>query len=86
MQSTRSAAERFLLAGDLDDPALRPWVLRHAARLGLRASITRQTPQALAMHVEGPPELLDAMEAGCLLGPIDSWIESIRRDALDRRT
>ncbi|EEX13930.1 conserved hypothetical protein [Citreicella sp. SE45] len=34
----------------------------------------------MEIEVEGPPALLDAMEMGCLLGPIEVWVESIVRE------
>lgn len=84
MHATRTEADRFTLIGDLDDPALEPWIAGHARRLGLKAHIRHHDATELSVDVEGPPDLLDAMEAGCLLGPIGSWIESIRRAPLNR--
>lgn len=34
---------------------------------------------SIDLIVEGPPELIDAMEIGCWLGPIDVWVETIVR-------
>ena len=40
-------------------------------------------PLPIDVDVSGAPELLDMMEVGCLLGPIDVWVETIDRRALD---
>jgi hypothetical protein len=29
--------------------------------------------------VNGQPDLIDALEVGCLLGPFDVWVETITR-------
>lgn len=31
------------------------------------------------MDLSGPEELIDMMEMGCSLGPIDVWVETIER-------
>lgn len=80
MRATLTRTDRFTLTGALDDPELEPWIVRHARRLGLRARITDHDATTLHVDVDGPPDLLDAMEAGCLLGPIGVWVESIRRE------
>ena len=77
-------AETFLLRGDLTTPRLPPWIERHARRLGLSARITERRPDAITVEVAGPPDLLDALEMGCLLGPIDAWVDSIQRAPLTR--
>lgn len=75
--------ERFTMTGDLGAATLPAWVRRHARRLGLEAEITLAEPARMVLDLAGPPELLDAMEMGCLLGPIEVWVDSIRRDSLN---
>lgn len=74
--------ELFMLRGDLAAATLAPWVERHARRLGLSARIRQKGTEVLTLEVAGPPELLDAMEMGCLLGPIEAWVEMIWREPL----
>lgn len=77
------SAERFTITGDLASAVFAPWIERHARRLGLSASITDQDPTRVKVRVEGPAELVDAMEVGCLLGPIEVWVDEIAREPLN---
>lgn len=76
-------AERFTITGDLASPVFVPWVERHARRLGLSASISNHGPTRMKVRIEGPAELVDAMEVGCLLGPIEVWVDDIAREPLN---
>lgn len=40
----------------------------------------------IELEVAGPVELIDMMEMGCSLGPIDVWVERIERTALSAKT
>lgn len=73
-------AETFTIRGQLAAPSFIPWIRRHAARIGIEAEFAATDAEIVALRVSGPSALLDAMEMGCLLGPIDVWIDSIRRD------
>lgn len=74
------ATERFTIRGRLGAATLLPWIRRHADRIGVGARFDEATGERLAVMFDGPPDLLDAMEMGCLLGPIEVWIDSIRRE------
>ena len=78
-------AERFTISGRLG-ASMPPWIGRHAARIGIEARIRSESTRRIELWVDGPPALLDAMEMGCLLGPIDIWIDSIRREPLETFT
>jgi hypothetical protein len=39
----------------------------------------------IELEVAGPVELIDMMEMGCSLGPIDVWVERIERTALSAK-
>ncbi|MBU2957974.1 acylphosphatase [Paracoccus sp. 1_MG-2023] len=71
--------ERFIISGRLDGSLL-PWIDGHARRIGVAVDFGPRSDSAMELRVDGPPALLDAMEMGCLLGPIDVWIEDIRRE------
>ena len=73
--------ERFTIEGKVAPPAFVPWIACHAQRLGLHARIVQSGPRNIVVDLAGPPDLLDAMEMGCLLGPIEVWVEAIHRDA-----
>jgi acylphosphatase len=77
------AAERFIIHGDLATATFAPWVSRHLSRLGLAGQIGPSAPGRMELTVEGPPDLIDAMELGVSLGPIEAWVESVERHPLD---
>lgn len=75
--------ERMTIVGDLEAASFIPWIRRHAAKLGLSEAISHSSAERLEIEVAGPVELIDMMEMGCSLGPIDVWVETIERTAVD---
>ncbi|WEX74117.1 acylphosphatase [Sinorhizobium numidicum] len=75
--------ERMTIRGDLDAASFVPWIRRHAAKLGLSQAISHAGSDRVELEVAGPAELIDMMEMGCLLGPIDVWVETIHRTPID---
>ena len=71
--------ERMTILGDLDTASFVPWIRRHAAKLGLSQAISHTSADRIVLEVAGPVELIDMMEMGCSLGPIDVWVETILR-------
>lgn len=65
--------------GAADYPA---WITHRANRLGL-SGWARPDPngKSIEVFVCGPPDLIDAMELGCSLGPMSVWVEKIDRAA-----
>ncbi|MFD2844306.1 hypothetical protein [Paracoccus cavernae] len=53
--------------------------------MGLLCRIEAQRGDRLEAVISGPPELLDAMEMACLLGPIQVWVDQIDRLPLNSR-
>ncbi|TCU20481.1 acylphosphatase [Rhizobium sullae] len=78
--------ERMTILGDLDAASFVPWIRRHAAKLGLSQAISHTGPDRIELEVAGPVELIDMMEMGCSLGPIDVWVETIHRAPVDGGT
>ncbi len=74
--------ERFVLSGDVGAPEFPAWIARHAARLGLQARMGPRSAGRLELTVGGPPDLVDAMELGCSLGPIGVWVETVDRESI----
>ncbi|WP_026793089.1 acylphosphatase [Pleomorphomonas oryzae] len=74
-----AAHERLTIRGNLGAGSFLPWVARHAARLGLDGEIHHADAGRVDIDLRGPTDLIDAMEMGCLLGPIDVWVETIDR-------
>lgn len=67
------------ILGDLDAASFIPWIERHAAKLGLSQAISHTSADRIELEIAGPTELIDMMEMGCSLGPIDVWVETILR-------
>ena len=82
-QNQSRLRERMTILGELDAETFVPWIRRHAARLGLFETISHTGPDRIELDVAGPPELIDMMEVGCSLGPIDVWVETIERRPAD---
>ncbi len=76
MPATR---ERLTIRGRLGADSFLPWITHHAARLGLAGDIRHADAGRVDIDLRGPVDLIDAMEMGCLLGPIDVWVETIDR-------
>ncbi len=71
--------ERLEILGEVNSPSFVPWIKRHSGRLGLEASAFSVAPGRIGVTVAGQPDLIDALEVGCLLGPIDVWVSAIDR-------
>ena len=70
------------IAGDLAADSFLPWITRHMQRLGLRGVPVRRADGQVEITLSGPTDLIDAMEMGISLGPIDVWVEAISRQSL----
>lgn len=77
------ATEQFIIAGNLAAENFLPWVERHMRRLGLQGAPERRADGQVEIILSGPPDLIDAMELGVSLGPIEVWVDSIDRRTLD---
>ncbi|MES2817104.1 MAG: acylphosphatase [Pseudomonadota bacterium] len=77
------AVERFTIEGDLEAESFLPWIVRHVQRLGLRGVPVRRADGQVEITLSGPADLIDAMELGVSLGPIDVWVEAIARQRLE---
>jgi hypothetical protein len=72
--------------GNVDVVSFVPWIRRHAAKLGLSQAISHTSSDRIELDVAGPVELIDMMEVGCSLGPIDVWVEIIHRTPIEGGT
>jgi acylphosphatase len=79
------AVERFTIKGDLKAESFLPWIVRHMHRLGLRGVPVRCANGQVEITLSGPTDLVDAMEMGISLGPIDVWVEAIARQSLENK-
>jgi acylphosphatase len=76
------ATEQFIIAGNLVADSFLPWIERHLRRLGLQGAPSRRADGQVEIILSGPSDLIDAMELGVSLGPIEVWVDSIDRQAL----
>jgi hypothetical protein len=74
-----SVSARLTINGTFAQPHFMGWMERHARRLGVRMVLVGSDEGEITLDLAGPSELVDAMELGCLLGPIDVWVDAIRR-------
>jgi hypothetical protein len=86
-ESRHPLHERMVIRGDgLDAQSFVPWIERHAAKLGLAPTIAYSSPDRIEIEVAGAAELIDMMEMGCSLGPIEVWVETIDRISVEPKT
>jgi hypothetical protein len=85
MEHPAELSERMTILGELEAQTFLPWIRRHAAKLGLTEAIGHAGPDRIELEVAGPPELIDMLEMGCSLGPIDVWVETIHRAPVVRK-
>ncbi|NTJ65125.1 acylphosphatase [Agrobacterium rhizogenes] len=75
--------ERMTILGDLNAASFVPWIQRHAQKLGLAQTFFHSDADRIELEVTGPAELIDMLEMGCSLGPIDVWVDEIQRRIMD---
>ena len=79
IQNSDDSVQRMTILGDLHIATFLPWIGRHADKLGLVRMVRHADQGRIDLELSGPEELIDMMEMGCLLGPIDVWVETIDR-------
>ncbi|MBX4935956.1 acylphosphatase [Rhizobium binae] len=75
--------ERITILGDVNAASFVPWIHRHADKLGLSQHFFYAGTDRIELEVAGPVELIDMLEIGCSLGPIDVWVDGIQRRIVD---
>jgi hypothetical protein len=84
-QSQPQFGERMTIRGQLEPASFVPWIRRHAAKLGLTHKVAHASEDWIELEISGAAELIDMMEMGCSLGPIDVWVETIDRTPAARK-
>jgi len=67
------------LSGQLEADSAIPWFLHRGRVLNLVGWISRVDARTITMILWGPPDLLDAMEVACSLGPANVLVEQFVR-------
>jgi len=78
-QESELQRQRMTILGDLLPDSFLPWIDRHASKLGISLTVAHTSANRIEIDLAGPDELIDMMEIGCILGPIDVWVERIQR-------
>lgn len=75
--------QRLIFTGDVSAPDFLDWIVHRARRLGLRGWVRTGDTAAASVEVlvAGAPDLIDAMEVGCSLGPISVLVDTVERFA-----
>jgi acylphosphatase len=69
----------FLFTGRFDTASFAEFARHRAARLSLDAGVSDLRPDRVRVTVSGQPDLVDAFEMACSLGPIDCLVEDVVR-------
>lgn len=67
---------RFVVSSFVD------FAVRRAARLALHARVLRADDRLITLDVTGQPDLIDAFEMACSLGPLDCLVLDCSSTAL----
>lgn len=70
---------RFEFLGQLQGPAFAEFARHRAARLDLALTFAEVGDASVSLTVAGPPDLVDAFEMACSLGPYECLVLDVRR-------
>jgi acylphosphatase len=76
---------RISFSGHFVPPSFLEFVDRRAARLDLDVSVTSADQGRVAVEISGQPDLIDAFEMACSLGPLDCMILDCERTIVHAR-
>jgi hypothetical protein len=72
----------FLFIGRFDQGSFAEFARHRAARLSLDTMAVDLSPDRISVAIAGEPELVDAFEMACSLGPIDCLVETVKREGI----
>lgn len=84
MALTETVAIAF--TGRLVPASFLEFVAQRAARLDLRVAATGVAADRITVEVTGQPDLIDAFEMACSLGPLDCMVLECERAGQDATT
>jgi hypothetical protein len=70
---------RMSFKGHFMPPSFVEFVDRRAARLDLEVSVTSAAADRVSVEISGQPDLIDAFEMACSLGPMDCLVLDCER-------
>lgn len=77
---------RLAFIGQFVPLSFRDFIDRRAARLDLAVVVTTAETNRVAVEISGQPDLIDAFEMACSLGPLDCLVLDIERTGIHDRT
>lgn len=80
--TSQTLSERFSIHGHGLHQGFVDWIAAHGRKLGLTCDRIELRGDQLHFDASGLPDMLDAMEMGCSLGPITATVAHIERRAL----
>jgi hypothetical protein len=84
-EMTVTETVRMSFTGRFVPPSFLEFVDRRAARLDLDVSITSADARRVAVEISGQPDLIDAFEMACSLGPLDCMVLDCERAIVHTR-
>lgn len=75
----------ILFSGSLDPERFVAFAEHRAWRLDLVARLDAVGPEMVAVTVEGEPDLIDAFEMACSLGPVTCIVREVSRQSSVKR-
>ena len=76
---------RISFTGHFVPPSFLEFVDRRAARLDLDVSVESAETDRVAVEISGQPDLIDAFEMACSLGPLDCIVLDCERAIVHAR-
>ena len=76
---------RISFTGHFVQPSFLQFVDRRAARLDLDIYVTSAGTDRVAVEISGQPDLIDAFEMACSLGPLDCIVLDCERAVVHAR-
>lgn len=77
--ATHDAITELRILGDLDTQGFADWICHRAGVLDLNGYVKIVNKTEIRVGVSGNPNLIDAMEAACSLGPANVIVDEIIR-------
>jgi len=80
--SITAQAARIIFRGVFMVPDFLEFAEHRARRLNIQLEVKEAAPSEIGVHVSGAPELIDAFEIACSLGPYDCLVLDLVRENL----
>ncbi len=77
----RVAEAVIVFTGQFEPDAFAAFVHHRAARLDVTASVLDSGPDRMRVAVSGAPEMVEAFEMACSLGPLSCRVRDVTRGA-----